>query len=68
MVAEDLYVLERSVMYTVNSCVGEGGEEVLIVSNVAEDIKVLVSEDTIFFWPSVLGVAGGPSYSGLKGQ
>ena len=38
VVAEELYVLERSVMYTVNSCVGEGGEEVMIVSNVAKDI------------------------------
>jgi len=46
--------------------VGEGGEEVLMVSNVAKDIFVLVSEDTIFFWPSVLGVAGGPFFVGLK--
>jgi len=55
VVAEDSYVLVHSVMYTVNLCVGEGGEEVLIIYNVAEDISVLVSEDTIFFWPSVLG-------------
>jgi len=38
VMAEDLYVLVRSVMYTVNSFVGEGGEEVMIISNVAKDI------------------------------
>ena len=38
VIAEDLYVLVRSVMYTMNLCVGEGVEEVLIISNVAEDI------------------------------
>ena len=38
VVAEDLYVLERSVMYTVNPCLGEGGKEVSIISIAAEDV------------------------------
>ena len=38
LMAEYLYVLVRSVMYNVNPCMGEGGEEELIVSNVADDM------------------------------
>jgi len=63
--AEDLYILVLWAMYTVNPCVGEAGKELLIISNVAKDVQVLVFEGTISFWPSVLGVAGGPSYLGL---
>jgi len=35
---EDLYFLERSVMYTVNPCLGEGGKYISIRRIAAEDV------------------------------
>ena len=68
LMAEDLDVLVCSVIQVHGEpgrARGWGGEE-LITFKMAEDKHILVFKDMVFFWPSVLGVAGGPSSVGLR--
>jgi len=63
---EDVFILERSVMYTVNPCVGEGMKYVSIIRGAAEDVYVLVFEENISCTPSHIRVPGRPFPLGLK--
>ena len=63
---EDVFILERSVMYTVNPCVGEGRKYVSIIRGAAEDVYVLVLEKNILCMPSHIRVPGRPFPLGLS--